>query len=89
MEATALTGQSIFDLALQHYGSVEGVMRLWRDNAGINGFNQDITGGTVIELANPFNYTVQQVYLNKGIKPGGPTLNTFDFSLDFSIDFEA
>jgi hypothetical protein len=66
-EVKVQNGQSMFDLAIQHYGSVEGLFLLMEDNA-INSVNHNFVDGELIQIkSDPINQTVVNYYLNTGL----------------------
>lgn len=61
--------QSPFDLAIQEYGSIEGIFDLLAANPGLE-FDSDIASGTVLKLEGEIvNQAVVDYYENNNIKP--------------------
>lgn len=63
----ALSGQSLFDLALQSSGSVEAAFELALLNS--IGITDDIVPGINLSVASVVNKQIAAYYKNKGIKP--------------------
>jgi len=63
----ALSGQSLFDLALQSSGSVEAAFELALMNS--IGITDDIVPGINLTVASVVNKQIADYYKNKGIKP--------------------
>jgi hypothetical protein len=82
--------QTIWDLAIQGYGSLEGALYLNKENPAIN-FNTLPTPGTIALLKSAqLNKDVVNFFAARESKPatGSPTLlATGDFSNDFNNDF--
>lgn len=64
-------GQSLFDLALQHYGSTEGIFLLLTDNPQlVNNWHDNPIPGTEIYIKSaPINERIHQYYTTKNIIP--------------------
>lgn len=67
MTATALAGQSLWDMALQHCGSADAAFGMAR----INGMNitDILEPGTVLSLPAVMNKRVVKYYMDNGIQP--------------------
>lgn len=64
---TIQQGQTLLDIALQEYGSVDGVIMLMRDN-GLE-LDAELTPGTSLVVRNtPINLAVKNYYAAKGMK---------------------
>jgi hypothetical protein len=94
IQVTVDNNQSIWDLAIEQYGSVDGVGQLILDNPMKLNFNDDVVAGTKIIVREEMIINKPIVdYLNKkGIRlataiavPGGNVLG--DFNNDFNNDF--
>ena len=67
MKVTVLDGQSLFDLAIQHSGSIEAVFEM----ASANGLSvtDDLVTGTELETVSATDKPVAKYYSNNGLKP--------------------
>lgn len=63
-----LPGQSLFDIALQEYGSIEAVFQLAEDNA-FSEITQFINPGTEVMTSESKNKNVSNYYLQNKVKP--------------------
>lgn len=67
---TVLPGQSIWDLAIIHYGHVDGVKQLILDNPATCNFSGDITPGTELVISqDPINKLVVEFFEQQPLKP--------------------
>jgi len=84
--------QSIWDLALQHYGSMDAVAVLLADNPWMN-FNDNIAAGSKVKISGVvMDLNVTEFLKKKGLVPAtavyDPAVNTVsDFNNDFNNDF--
>lgn len=88
-------GQSFYDLALQGYGSVEGIFLLSDDNPGlVQNWHDDPAPGTPVTFKSaPINTQVVQYYLDNNIIPATlepefilePAIMALDYALDFPL----
>lgn len=84
--------QSIWDLAIQHYGSADGVKQLIEDNPWLN-FEDNIAPGSKVKISeNVIDKNVVDFLAKKGMVPAtafyDSTVNTIsDFNSDFNNDF--
>lgn len=85
------TGQSIVDLAIQKYGSADGIFALLADNPSLvaNWHDDPDPGTSVYVKSPPVNVVVHQYYANNTISPatlpkpsGG---NALDYTLEFTL----
>jgi phosphoribulokinase len=63
--------QSLWDLALQYYGSIEGIYQLWDDNTSvINNLNSDVVPGQklVIDESRIIKPEIATYFKEKNIK---------------------
>jgi hypothetical protein len=87
--------QSIWDLAIQHYGSPDGVMQLMLDNPTKIDFQNNITPGTevLIDESKVLNKQIVDSIKKTGIAPASGVYdeelgyNPGDFNNDCSNDF--
>jgi hypothetical protein len=81
------TGQSLFDIAIQHCGSAEAAF----DLAVLNGVSltDDISAGIELELPPVVNKNTVNYYANKSISPctgiTGVTWSVFDYTFDYAF----
>jgi hypothetical protein len=67
-------GQNIFDVALSHYGAVEAVLQLWRDNE-VHIFSDEVESMQLdIDNAKIVNQEVVDNYLENGLVNTGSQL---------------
>jgi len=94
-KVTTIAEQTIFDIAIQQYGGVEGAVNLVLDNfaLGLN-FNSNIQPGDKLKLTDGLSHNeeVSRFYTKKQLlvatKSGGDVaINEGDFSNDFNCDF--
>jgi len=72
---TTYANQSVFDIALQAYGSVAGVFELLKANAGLE-LDSHIAPGTVLQVpGEPVNQEVVDYYIKNNIKPATGNLD--------------
>ena len=72
---TTYNNQSVFDIALQAYGSIEGVFELLKANAGLE-LDSHIAPGTVLQVTGePVNKDVVDYYKKNNIKPATGNLD--------------
>lgn len=88
-----IEGQSLFDVALQEYGSIEHVFKIIKDNPGIT-INSNIGAGVTLKIDTSFVSNeeaikaVFQANKSKDIYPVNLTdKSSGDFSEDFNNDF--
>lgn len=69
---TVLYGQNMNDLAIQEYGSTEGVFQLMKDNPTvITRLDMELVPGTMLFIKSaPVNDKVLQLFNNKGTQIG-------------------
>ena len=90
------SNQSIVDIAMQEYGSPEGIFSLMEDNVGIENVTQQLTPGTILRIRTAPDgldkNNLEFVRVNKDNKeklivatgqPGGDG----DFNDDYNVDF--
>lgn len=64
-----LNKQTIYDIAVQEYGSVEGVIQIIKDNAGVN-LQTGLATGQILKItAAPINKAVVNYFTNNNLKP--------------------
>ena len=87
-QITVQERQTIFDIAIQEYGSVEGVFLLWKDNPDkIPSFTQQLVPGTKLNIISPpINQAIVGYYEKNTIKPASG-LPAGDYNNDFSEDY--
>jgi len=86
---TVLDGQTIWDIAIQHYGSIEGVFQIIKDNEGVD-LKKGVNVGQLIKiLAEPINKPIVDYYSDNNLKPvsRGNDLTENGFSDGFSNGF--
>lgn len=67
--------QSVFDIAIQEYGSIEGVFNLLRANPELE-FDSNIQPGTVLKIeGEPVKQTIVDFYRNNKIQLATGNLN--------------
>lgn len=71
-----LPGQSIFDLALQHYGAAEGVSALIKDNSFLN-FEDTPTPGMMVYIGTPISVPTVEYFSRNSINIATASVNTF------------
>jgi hypothetical protein len=92
---TVEPGQCLEDIALQEYGSIDGVTMLVRDNMDVfvDGYSTDLTPGIVLRITEgaldaPMFNTLSKL----GIRPSTNSIDTFvpptggDFNNDYNDD---
>ncbi len=91
---TTYADQSIFDIALQAYGSVEGVFELLKANAGLQ-LDSHIVPGTIIQVPNAAvkqaivdYYTKNNIKPASGNVPGLPVYNKEVSMIIQKLDFQ-
>jgi len=86
-----LPGQTIFDIAIQEFGSIEAAYPL----ATLNGLSltDDIVPGILLQKTDVINKNILSYYLGKQIKPAtglgsslGDTNRIFDYTFDFTFN---
>lgn len=86
-------GQSIWDIALQEYGSVEAVFKLQEENSEfIPNLDVDLKAGQKLLITTPVNNSaVANFFATDQLKPCGARTEgvelTGDFNGDFNNDF--
>lgn len=92
---TSTFNQTIFDLALQEYGSVEGVITIIQEN-GLESVNDNIESGDefVVLLNSAINKDVLSEYAKRKIKPAtadhdSGTPDEYAFTTGFTLGFES
>ena len=80
--------QTIWDIAMQEYGSVEGVFELIDDNPGLT-IDSNLTGGQLLKIKSaPVDIATLNYMQQNGIKPVSRDGDwAGDFNNDFSEDF--
>jgi hypothetical protein len=82
-----LEDQSLFDIAIQEYGSIEGVKQLIIDNPTTCSFEDDPVPGTLLLISGTvINQDIVQLLKDKKIKPANKPANG-GFSSGFSYGF--
>ena len=61
--------QSIWDIAIQEYGTYDAVMQLMIDNPTVCNFNSSLVPGTKLKIKEVINKTVVDFMASKGINP--------------------
>lgn len=94
-----IAGQSIEDIAIQHYGAVEGVFKLLVDNRDVltEGFNHVLVPGTELEIDPDYaeneemKAAIEQKQLTFATAPLGEEapITGADFNDDFNNDFNS
>ena len=84
-------GQSLFDLAVQHYGSEEGIFALLADNPGlVQNWHDDPEPGTEIYIKTPpLSERTAQYYRANGILPASLYTPVPDDTLGLQAENEA
>lgn len=77
---TVQDGQSIYDIALQEYGSVEGVFHICEDNEGVNLEDELQTGQQLLIAHEPIDAQVVEYYRRKGLKPSNGTTEPAEYT---------
>lgn len=68
MEVKVKPGQTIYDLALQEYGSIEGVVIIAQEND--LDLEEDLVEGSTIRInSNPIDQSIVNYYKDNGIFP--------------------
>lgn len=82
-------GQSIWDIALQEYGSVEAVFTLISDNPDVlTDLDVDLMPGQKLLIkGEPVNRDVVNFYTAEGVKPSGASTQGVDLQGDFNDDY--
>lgn len=76
--------QTIYDIAIQEYGSVMGLALLFKDNPSINGFTATLATGSIVVIKSaPIDEKAVKYYVQNDIKPVSLTGNDFNPS-DFN-----
>jgi hypothetical protein len=71
-----LPGQSIFDLALQHYGAAEGVNALIKDNSFLN-FEDTPTPGMMVYIGTPISVPTVEYFTRNSINIATASVTSF------------
>jgi hypothetical protein len=84
--------QTIYDIALQHYGDVDAAIMLLQDNPELAGFDAVLFAGQKLKIVQePLNKDVVDYYVKNGITPATEVNNIADYNLtsggDFGADF--
>jgi len=84
-----LERQTALDIAIQEYGSVEGVFQLWADNPDkITSLYEEIPPGTILRITSqPVNKAIKEAYKKNGYKPVSSYIGFAE--LDLIIDAAA
>lgn len=80
-------GQSLYDIALQHYGNAEAIIDLVRDN-GLQGVTQPLQAGQVIKIntaSDKYNKTVVNYYKANNVVPATQRGVSFEEVLSLTI----
>lgn len=92
-KVTVIEGQSIWDISLQQYGSIEGVFQLLMDNSQFENVNSDIFPGMELLVSESIvNNKVSEYYDNNKVSViSGRKLNAlvYQFNADFNCDYTA
>lgn len=81
-----IMGQTVWDIALQEYGSLEGVMDLLRLNADL-GPDRAVGGGPIKVQGSVAGVEVFYHLQGKQVKPISGSYNVGDFNNDFNPDY--
>ena len=81
MTVTAQDGQSIFDIALQQYGTLEGCIDVVFNNESIANLNSNLHSGQVLTVQAVNNVTVNRFSLNNTV------INTSDPKLQDATQY--
>lgn len=87
---TVLSRQTIYDIAVQEYGSTEGVIQLIKDNPELNLVNNLYAGQLLKINAGPVNKLVADYFKSNDLHPATQIITTSnggDFNNDFNNDF--
>lgn len=96
---TVKDGQSIFDIAVQEYGSADGAINIIRDNdLTAQGYQTRLVGGQQLVInGEPINRTVKEILAGQAATPasqrevqigiGGSPLPGGAFSPSFNLSF--
>jgi len=91
-----IDGQTIFDVAIQFYGSIDGVFLLFNDNPQLNGLDTILNASQKLKIkSEPINAEVVNYFTKNGIVPSSEVddLNEFeiigtgDHNNDFNNDY--
>ena len=85
------TEQNIFDIAVQEYGGVEGVLQIIKDNPGVDNLDHVFKNGDEIQVDDqaPVDLQIKKIYASRGVVPttGEEDLPGGDWNNDFNNDF--
>lgn len=87
---TVLKEQTIWDIAVQEYGSAEGVFQLMEDNPEVTGLDAVLTVGQLLKIKTaPLEQSILNFYQDNDLHPVTGALLRFggDFNDDFNDDF--
>lgn len=85
---TAASNQTIYDLGVQHYGSIEGAKLLVIDNKLKDGLLTNVANMTFKIISPPINAEVVAYYQNKNVIPVSMATNDFLLNDFLKIDFQ-
>ncbi len=90
---TVLNGQTLEDIAIQAYGSIDGVGKIVQDNSGLS-WDSELSTGQIIFIEKDYyiNKDVFNYLKARDIKPATGSeyvllIQTGDFNNDFNQDF--
>ena len=90
---TVLNGQTLEDIAIQAYGSIDGVGKIVQDNSGLS-WDSELSTGQIIFIEKDYyiNKDVVNYLKARDIKPATGSeyvllIQTGDFNNDFNQDF--
>jgi hypothetical protein len=77
--------QTIYDIAIQEYGHVDGVQLLLEDNEVLQGYDTILFAGQLLKIAQePINKEVVEQFAKESYKPVSEVDDLEDFELDSS-----
>ena len=82
-------GQTIWDIAIQEHGSIEGVFNLMADNADqIKNLNTKLKAGMILKIkSEPADKSVRDHYSSHRLLPVSGVGDLGDYNNDFNHDF--
>jgi len=85
---TVKAGQTIYDIAIQEYGGVEGVRSLIADNVGTINRSSVLTVGQLVKVkSDPVDKDTLLFYKRKRLNPVSSMLSDGKLGGDFNNDF--
>ncbi len=82
---TVYDEQTIYDIAIQEYGHVDGVDLLLQDNPELQGYDSIINAGQLLKIIQePINKDIVDKYSKEHYKASGEVSDIADFELESS-----